>query len=313
MQKPDRKFRSWCFTLNNPTEEEIENLVVWGEQNKEDCYLVAHGEVGDNGTPHLQGYVRFKNARYLGGCRLFINRAHWESMRGTEQEAVDYCLKSLEKNEEPDIIFGTPQLVQGTRTDIIKVKKMVLEGKPMWEIWQEVNSYQAVRMAELGMKYAPHSGIRNVRVIWMYGPTGSGKTMRAVSDFPNAWISSRNLKWWDGYEGQTEVIFDDFRGDFCTFHELLRLLDMYPVRVETKGSSQWLNAETIVITSCFHPRDVFKTREDVGQLLRRITHIFLCESIDQDPKPVGWEPEVGEGGSVAPPFVGTKVGGNTNH
>lgn len=311
-QRKESKFRSWCFTLNNPTVEEVSHLIDWGEAEQEDCYLVAQGEVGDNGTYHLQGYVRFKNARYLGGCKQFLTRAHWEPMRGTEKQAVDYCKKTLEKNEECDIEYGTPTK-QGARSDIIEAKEKYLAGVTMWEIWKSTNSYQAMRMIEMGMKYQPHGGLRPLKVFWYYGPTGSGKTMRAFQEYPNAWISSRNLKWWDGYESNKEIIIDDFRGDFCTFHELLRLLDRYPVRVETKGSSQWLKGETVVITSCFHPKDVYKTREDVGQLLRRITGIFLCENVHEEPKLVGWDPVSCEGGSVAPPPVGTEVGGNTNH
>ena len=47
-------------------------------------------------------------------------------------------------------------------------------------------------------------------------------------------MSSRNLQWFDGYMGQKVVCFDDFRKDFCTFHELLRLLDRYPMDVPVK-------------------------------------------------------------------------------
>jgi len=311
MEVRDRKFRSWCFTLNNPTIEEVSNLIQWGEENTEDCYLVAQGEVGESGTQHLQGYVRFKNARYMGGVKSFIYRAHWEPMRGTESQAVDYCKKTLEPGEECDIEFGMPTK-QGSRSDIIMAKSMIKEGKSMYQVWDAVNSYQAVRMAELGRKYMSANGLRNVMVYWYYGPTGSGKTYRAFTNYPDAWISSRNLKWWDGYQGQKVAIFDDFRADFCTFHELLRLLDVYPVRVETKGSTEALKVETIIITSCFHPAEVYKTREDIAQLLRRIDCIFLCENWAKDPVPVGWEPIKGVSGpsSVA---LGTEVGGNTNH
>ena len=85
----------------------------------------------------------------------------------------------------------------------------------------------------------------------------------------------RDLKFWDGYYGQKYVIIDDFRKDFCTFHELLRILDRYPYRVHIKGSSLYLEATTIIITSCFGPEEVYETREDLQQLMRRIDKIQI--------------------------------------
>ena len=37
-----------------------------------------------------------------------------------------------------------------------------------------------------------------------------------------------NYKWWEGYDGHEVVLLDDIRKDFCKFHELLTLLDIYP-------------------------------------------------------------------------------------
>ena len=87
------------------------------------------------------------------------------------------------------------------------------------------------------------------------------------------WESGRNLKWWEGYDAHPNVLIDDFRKDFCTFHELLRILDRYPYRIEVKGTSRQLLAKRIIITCPYHPEIIYDTREDIGQLLRRITKI----------------------------------------
>lgn len=139
---------------------------------------------------------------------------------------------------------------------------------------EEATSYQSLRSMELLLKYAPPPAPKKKDVYWFYGPSGSGKTRHAVEmGGDDYWISARDLKWWDGYYGQKVVIIDDFRGDFCTFHELLRILDRYPYRVQIKGSSLWLQADTIIITSCYSYEEVYDTREDIDQLKRRIDHI----------------------------------------
>lgn len=94
--------------------------------------------------------------------------------------------------------------------------------------------------------------------------------------FPEAWVSGVDGKWFEGYDGHEDVIFDDFRGDFCKLRVLLRLLDRYEYRVEVKGSSRQFLAKNIVITSCYSPTQVYKNNgdgENINQLVRRITEI----------------------------------------
>ena len=75
--------------MNNYSEVEFELLLK--VQSK---YLVVGKEVGESGTPHLQGYVEFENARTLGGVKKLIgDRAHLEIRRGSAKQASEYCKK----------------------------------------------------------------------------------------------------------------------------------------------------------------------------------------------------------------------------
>ena len=78
-------------------------------------------------------------------------------------------------------------------------------------------------------------------------------------------------KFWDGYQGQKNVVIDEFRGTIG-IHNMLRWLDRYPVIVEIKGSSVVLNAETIWITSNLHPSSWYPELdlETQAALLRRL-------------------------------------------
>lgn len=110
---------------------------------------------------------------------------------------------------------------------------------------------------------------RHVR--WIHGPTGLGKTRRAHYLLPDAYWKPAG-KWFSGYDGETQSIWDDYRRDWISFSLLLRCLDRYPLTVEMKGSAQCWLAEEIIITSPHSPQDVYgdMNPEDVQQLIRRI-------------------------------------------
>ena len=44
-------------------------------------------------TPHLQGYVHFKNEKSLKQLKALMPRAHVEARKGTIQQAIEYCQK----------------------------------------------------------------------------------------------------------------------------------------------------------------------------------------------------------------------------
>lgn len=55
--------RAWCFTLNNYTVEDISQIQRFGG------ILVMQEEMGEKGTPHLQGVIRFNEKKSFGQMR----------------------------------------------------------------------------------------------------------------------------------------------------------------------------------------------------------------------------------------------------
>lgn len=223
------------------------------------------------GRLHFQGYVRLTGAQRLSYVRgLLTEDTHWEVARGTHAQCVAYCKKRDSRVQGPWEMGEEPE--QGKRSDIDVVRELIASGQGMGSVVDVASSYQAMKAAELLLKYKEPGRTWKPHVRWYFGSTGAGKTRAAMEEFPNAWLSARNLKWWEGYDAHEAVVLDDFRKDFCTFHELLRILDRYAYRIETKGSSRQLLAKTIIITCPHHPEVLFEQRsaEDIGQLLRRI-------------------------------------------
>ena len=84
--------KRWCFTINNPTEEDH----FWedSENDEQIDFLVVQYEVGEQGTPHYQGFLILKRKNRLSWLKNnFNSRAHWEKTRGSDMQAYQYCVK----------------------------------------------------------------------------------------------------------------------------------------------------------------------------------------------------------------------------
>lgn len=278
---PSSSSRNWEFTINNPEPGEAQRIL--DTVAEKGCWCVIGEEVGAEGTPHLQGTVTFQRAVGLPGVRRIISyRAHYEISNGTPDQRETYCKKGNNWIE-----CGTkPQPQQGKRNDIHAFAEAIREHGIQHAAIQMPDVYikysgGAERLASRFAKDTANTK-RPLNVIWVYGPTGSGKTHFAwemtKTNPKDAWWSGKTLRWWDHYDGESVAIFDEFRRDACTLHELLRILDEYPMRVEVKyGCASLANLRTVIITSCFHPRDVYQTFENIEQLTRRIAKIYyLC-------------------------------------
>lgn len=92
--------RAWCFTLNNYSDEDVLTF-----QAMECDYIVFGKEVGESGTPHLQGYVYFANARSLKSVKKINAKMHLEPAKGSSKQNFDYCTKQdkdfFEKGTRP--------------------------------------------------------------------------------------------------------------------------------------------------------------------------------------------------------------------
>jgi len=267
MEQPNLPAKTYALTLNNYIDSDITFL-----KDLEGISLMTVGIEGKSATPHLQIAITWRKPKRWNNMKKLFPKYHIEKAKCIDS-CHNYCMK------EGDYFIIDNRSKQGKRSDLDKVAELIKEDCSLEDIAKtETKTFiryynNIVRTHELlNPKY------RNFKpkVTWIYGPTGVGKTRYVVSKFElkDIWISGRNLKWWEGYRQQRVTLIDDFRSDFCTFHELLRILDSIPFFVEFKCGSTQLNSEYIFITCPYHPNDVYKTIEDKGQLIRRIDEII---------------------------------------
>lgn len=271
----------WLWTLNNPTNDEtvvdLENIFSRNPQVK---YAMFQLEQGTEGTLHYQGYLELVRNQQLTYVRQLLPRAHWEPRRGTRQQAREYCMKLDTRVEGPWEIGDWIESRQGQRTDIQEIHRLINEtNMPVHQIMKDRN-YQQVRLIETLAKYRKvNIDWHPKEVNWYWGPTGTGKTRTAFEEMdPNSfWVANKTGDWFDGYQGETDVLIDDLRANDWKYNFMLKLLDGRDIRVPIKGSFTIFSARRIWITCPYKPEVAYAGQvtyhDNIAQLLRRITTI----------------------------------------
>lgn len=104
--------------------------------------------------------------------------------------------------------FGDKPVRRNTKTDWNEVldhaKKGEFDKIPADIYYRHYSNTRQI--AKDHMKPGPPC--EHLRGVWIYGPTGVGKSVYARENYPDAYPKNIN-KWWDGYQGQPNVIMDD--------------------------------------------------------------------------------------------------------
>lgn len=183
--------RNWVGTLNNYTEEERTALLEL-EGTK---YIVVGKEVApDTGTPHLQFAIFFKSQRSFASVCKKMPRAHWERMKGTQEQAAEYCKKDGDFFEVG--AFCTPKA---------KGETQKIRFERAWELARDGNLDDIdadIKLRFYGtLKRIKHDamletvlGDTESVMQWYYGPSGTGKSRKAREENPEAYLKMCN-KW----------------------------------------------------------------------------------------------------------------------
>lgn len=119
---------NWCFTINNPTDNDYLLLNEYGATQAK--YLIFSDEVGSNGTPHIQGYVVLPKRLRTSSVSKLFPRAHLEASKGTAQQASDYCRGGGSTGKPPSanvVVYGTISNVPGKTNLYESFRDWVLE------------------------------------------------------------------------------------------------------------------------------------------------------------------------------------------
>lgn len=265
--------RRWCFTLNNPSDDQQQGTLELSMHMRGAVYQVERGE---QGTLHLQGYVEFTRPMRLGALKTIMPRAHWEPARGTAGQAKAYCTKEESRVNGPFFLGEELGGEQGKRTDLDEAATMIQSGKGLNVVASALPKTYIKYSRGLGELQSALLGPRRLDdspvAIFTFGPTGSGKTRAADSAAPDAYWKD-NSHWWNLYCGQQSVIWDDFRGKSAAYSDVLRLVDRYPMKIQYKGGVVELQAKHWLFTSNQAPWQLWNVKNQ-DPWYRRLSFII---------------------------------------
>jgi len=261
----------WCFTLYGVTIEQT--IARMGPQAQ---FVIA----GDETCPktsrkHVQGFIQMSYPTTLAQLRK-LHAGHYETRRGTSQEARDYCTKegtyleygSLVQKDAPAAEFWQMVKNGATNSELATAwpERFSLKIRIIEAMRQALNIRQVEALEELPTVTA------------VFGPPGRGKSefiRRMIGAAPYySPVEAKNGSkedslWWDGYNGEDIIWLQDYKGQGGQ-RLFLNLCDKGPLRVQTKGGTIKIRPKRIYFCSMYHPRTWFKNCPEWA-ILRRIT------------------------------------------
>lgn len=258
------------------------------------------------GTMHLQGTIRFSSLKTWAAVRELFSRyltvEESDFVDGEPEEdtprnyktylrfcrnpgaSVNYC--SDENKRAPGgecWIFGDVESKQGSRSDLYKMMEDIAAGVPEVEIAEEyptqwcqysrpLKEYRKMKIKQK-VEEEIDAGTRRVTTHVVWGTAGAGKTTYVYDreKRSDVYLVSKAKKkedkiWWDDYEGQPVLLFDDFYGPTSglSYDEFLVLTDPYPknsLRLQTKGNHVYPRYSRIYFTSNRHPNTWYQKQQ----------------------------------------------------
>lgn len=261
--------KGWCFTINNFTLEDKERIEALKYHA---IYYVYGEEVGEKGTPHYQGFIRFANQRSMGAVAKLLPRAYLEAQRGGTVAAAAYC-----KKDGLWVEWGSPPADPKSTKD--KWKWVIAQAKAgeLESICdEEPGIYLRYRSTLISMRVWVNPILGELEHEWWYGPSGTGKSRKAWEDFPNHYQKELN-KWWCSYAGEDVVVIEEWSPkNECTASALKIWADRYPFTGQIKGGSMTkIRPRKIIVTSNYSIEQCFPAEEDQGPLKRRFKQVFF--------------------------------------
>ncbi len=291
--------RKWTLTINNPqdqglTRDRMTELLSLFHP----AYYCMADEIATTGTLHTHIFLYAPSPIRFSTVKNRFPTAHLEKALGTAMENRAYIRKddkwAGDAKAETSIAgsfyeFGTlPQEGEEQNPKMFQLLQNVKDGLSTTAIIDGTPSFafkardiDALRETYLADKYRAEN--RAVKVCYLFGASGSGKTSGIYARHPAAEIcritdyNSRGGLRFDAYHGQAVLVFEEFSSQ-VPIESMLNYLDVYPLMLPARYNDRVACYTQVYITSNlpldFQYTDEQRYRPETWRaFLRRIHHI----------------------------------------
>lgn len=249
----------------------------------------------ETGRKHYQMYIEHSSAIRFSTIKKLFPTAHVEPRKGTKKQAWDYCSKEETRLSGPWEIAPVAFEEQGKRSDLEDYRDFLVEGGTIGDLFEQFpNAMRYVaglnRLEEELAVKAGKNVIVDRTVDFIYGPTGSGKTLSIFEKYERLEFY-RVTNWknpFDNYRGERVIVLDEFLGQL-PIETMLMLMDRYssvfPARYRDRVN---LSEKIIIISnlslSGIKQRYVSNGVADVSWAAfeRRIANVFYKDCLESD-------------------------------
>ena len=265
-------------------------------------YICCGYEYSKEGYSHIQGFARFQSARSFKGAVKFFScglpNIHVEPAK-CPSAALAYCKKGgsfEEKGNSPFFSHTTGKSGRDGPRDLSTISKAVEIKRQLYSslcngatplslIHERPEEYGFILSVS---RFASADRIRAVpaKVLYVWGTTGLGKTttFQTVCDRLSVKYFSKcpGDRWFDGYNQQAVILFDEFSDVSFTCNQWNGLCDPNPSALEVKGT-KFTNTSShyVVLSNCcpedLYPRIKIENRPIWDAFRRRLTDVHHFE------------------------------------
>lgn len=304
MTKSTEKSYSWFCVLNTPsrvfgdiepTEMVNKAIEMWIEDKPLRTCAVNY-EISDSGTPHMHMVLEDPSQSRFSTIQKLFPTIHIEATKGKKADAEAYIRKEGKFQEKhhtvvvPAVFHGKIKANQGRRNDLEVLGKLIEKGLTPNELFDMSISnrkYETLIKKHYYRKREKETPrIRDVKVIWHVGDSGTGKSYSYVNlcekhGNDNVYLlTDYGNGGFDNYCAEPILFMDEFKGSI-PYQVLLNYLDKYPIQIHCRYANSYALWNTVHVSSIYPPEEVYRIMVDeklqkkdtVTQLLRRIDTI----------------------------------------
>lgn len=239
------------------------------------------------GTEHIQGYVEFSTLKSLKQLQEYFPGCHAEIAKGSGPQNRDYCTK--DGNFQEWGVIGNDKQRQAGKDRGEKERerwKLALEAAKEGRfddidadifLRYDRNIDRIRHKALLSQVKDLDSGLKDGDwALWIYGPTGTGKSRWVKENYPEAYYKNVN-KWFDDYKLEETIVIEDVDPSSC--EHMARYFkiwsDRYAFPAEYKGGSMKVRPLMFIVTSNYTLEECFKEYNDLVALQRRFKEVRI--------------------------------------